>query len=156
MNRVIIIRHQKENTKKCSLKTLQHRKDFLFLKYPRDKNHPLEQGFLLGFEGPVLTKFDDHKPLVLLDGTWKLASVMSRNIDGSKLEKRSLPSLVTSYPRAQTLCEKPYEGLASIEALACAFKILGYDYLNLLKGYFWKDDFIKKNHLFFNGNPKAN
>ena len=55
---------------------------------------------------------------------------------------RSLPKgLVTAYPRVSKVFEDPREGLASIEALSLAQKLMGHDDLSLLDNYRWKEAF---------------
>jgi pre-rRNA-processing protein TSR3 len=58
---------------------------------------------------------------------------------------RSLPGdISTAYPRKQTLCEDSDRGLASIEALYLAHKILELPYEHLLDNYHWRDLFLEK------------
>ena len=141
----IILRHRRENLKKCSLRGLEMREDLLFLTYPRDPLPKLEGQVLLAMDGPPLCKKDQNKGLLLIDGTWKYAAVMQRQVKGSYI-KRSLPKEYrTSYPRKQTDCLDPERGLASVEALFIAYHILGYETEGLLDHYYWKEDFIKIN-----------
>lgn len=141
-----ILRHRRENLKKCSLRGLEQREDMLFLTYPRDPIPFIEKGVLLSLDAPPLTN-EDHSPLFLIDGTWRYAAVMQRQIpQKEKWIHRSLPSHIrTAYPRKQTDCADPDRGLASVEALFIAYHILGYDTSGLLDHYYWKDDFLKLN-----------
>src|SRR3990167_8264236 len=124
----IVVRHRKENKKKCSLQPLVGREGFLFLEYPKTSLPSRKGSFLLSFEGPLLSREDREKTLVLLDGTWRYAMKMHRVLkDSLPQETRSLPcEIVTAYPRRQVDCEDPKRGLASIEALAVAYHLMGY------------------------------
>jgi pre-rRNA-processing protein TSR3 len=147
----IILRHKKENKKKCSLSGLEERKDFLFLTYPKDPILDLSSYILLSMDGDVLQEKDQGKGIFLIDATWRYAKVME-DVVCSKVfvEKRSLPKhFQTAYPRKQTDCPDPSSGLASIEALFVAFCLLKKDPSNLLNQYYWKDLFLEKNKLFF-------
>jgi pre-rRNA-processing protein TSR3 len=142
----IVLRHRKENLKKCSLRGLESRKDFIFLTYPTDPLPPMEGYCVLSMDGPPLTKEDANLGLLLIDGTWRYAGVMGKQIPS--LPTRSLPKLFrTAYPRYQTECPEPEWGLASIEALYAAYFITSRDTKGLLDNYYWKDEFLKKNQL---------
>jgi len=57
--------------------------------------------------------------------------------------RRSIPGgLRTAYPRVSKVFDDPAGGLASIEALYVARKLLGDDDPQLLDGYHWQDDFL--------------
>ena len=142
----ILYRHRKENLKKCSLRGLEERSDLLFITYPIDPIPPLTSAILLSFEGPLLTP-QDRFPLFLIDGTWKNARVMEKQLPPQiNWVKRSLPtSCRTAYPRKQTECPFPVEGLATVEALYIAHYILGYEREGLLDHYYWKEPFLSLN-----------
>lgn len=151
----IVIRHRKENLKKCSLAGLEAREDFLFFTYPL-KEEPSCAGYiLLAVDAEEdLTLSDASHGLLILDATWRYASIMQKNIPiTDTLIKRRLPKgLKTAYPRRQQDCPSPEQGLASIEALAAAYAILGRDSHGLLAQYFWRKDFLLMNPLCF---PKS-
>ena len=109
-----ILRHRKENLKKCSLRGLEERGDLHFLTYPIDDIPFLSDGLLLDLEAPPLTAADHGKQLFLIDGTWNYAAVMHRQIPHpEKWTRRSLPAEIrTAYPRKQTGCSDPDRGLA--------------------------------------------
>jgi pre-rRNA-processing protein TSR3 len=66
----------------------------------------------------------------------------------AEMVPRSLPpSLRTAYPRRQTLCPDPARGLASVEALFAAYRILGRDVDGILDGYLWRERFLVTNAL---------
>lgn len=143
----IILRHRKENLKKCSLRGLETRKDCLFLTYPTDSLPPLSSYFLLTLDAPLLSMKDAQLGIFLIDSTWRYLDTMMRCLDiPDWVEKRSLPpSLTTAYPRRQTDCPDPVRGLASIEALYASYAILGRDTKGLLDQYYWKEKFLELN-----------
>lgn len=155
MYKTIIIRHRRENLKKCSLYGLESRDDLHFLTYPTH-SLPLclDNHTLLTLDAPPLTSEDGKSGLILLDATWRLAQKMEKTL-GLHLhpQRRSLPPLFrTAYPRRQEDCPSPMRGLASIEALTAAYSILGWETKGLLDHYYWKTDFLQKNpHLLSKG-----
>jgi pre-rRNA-processing protein TSR3 len=146
MKPTIILRHRKENLKKCSLKGLETRSDLIFLTYPQDILPNLSSYILLTLNAPTLTIDDQEKGLFLVDATWRYADLIIKSLPN--IEKRSLPShFKTAYPRKQTSCSNPEVGLASIEALFLAHLITNKNTENLLSIYYWKEDFLLKNKL---------
>lgn len=143
----IILRHRRENLKKCSLRGLESREDLLFFTYPKDSLPPLSGYVLLSFDGPPLCP--DDRGIVLLDGTWRYAHTMYKNTpELSTLPQRSLPrEFKTAYPRKQEDCAEPTRGLASIEALYVAYLLLGRDPKGLLDNYHWKEEFLNSRSL---------
>ena len=142
-----VLRHRRENLKKCSLRGLEARSDFRFFTYPTAVLPDLSTYILLALDGPPLTIADSAKGLFLLDATWRHAVKMRQFVDcQAKMETRSIPSgFITAYPRRQDDCPNPEEGLASIEALYIAYTILGKNVEGLLDTYYWKEDFLEKN-----------
>lgn len=143
----IILRHKKENLKKCSLRGLESRSDCLFFTYPQDELPDLSQHILLTIDAPELSIQDAAYGIFLLDGTWryaeKMASVLSLKMPAIK---RCLPSsFKTAYPRKQDDCLDPSRGLSSLEALFVAYMILGRDPKGMLENYYWKEAFLEKN-----------
>ena len=143
----IILRHRKENLKKCSLRGLESRPDFLFLTYPNDPLPDLSSFVILTLDAPLLSASDRHQGLFLVDATWRYAATMCEHLPQG--QRRSLPRLKTAYPRYQTACPDPDSGLASIEALYAAYLLTGRDPSGLLDRYHWKDAFLKNNESFF-------
>lgn len=145
----IILRHTRENLKKCSLSGLEKRGDLQFFTYPKDPLPAISSYILLKVGAPELTKEDAPHGLFLIDGTWKLASVMESQIPHetkAKLISRSLPNhFRTAYPRRQTECPDPMRGLSSLEALYIAHFILGRPLEGLLDRYYWKELFLQLN-----------
>ena len=147
----IVIRHRKENLKKCSLRGLENRSDFLFLRYPLQMSVPLSNHILLTLEAEKeLSPLDVGRGLLILDGTWRYAKAMEKALPFvASIEKKRLPSTpVTAYPRRQNDCSNPMAGLASIEAIVCAYALLGRKIDGLLDHYYWKDSFLEKNNIF--------
>ncbi len=143
----IIFRHRRENLRKCSLRGLESHKDFTFYTYPREKLPPLNHYALLTLDAPPLSRSDDHLGLLILDGTWRYAATMHKQIAADvELTARSIPGVFrTAYPRRQEDCSDPDYGLASIEAIYIAYCILGRNVQGLLNNYYWKNQFIEKN-----------
>jgi pre-rRNA-processing protein TSR3 len=145
----IVIRHRKENLKKCSLRGLERRPDFLFFRYPLQESLPrLDNYILLSLDTEEeLSVQDGAMGLLLLDATWRYAYKMSEQIDFplNLRKKRLPPHLKTAYPRRQQDCLDPSLGMASIEAIACAYALMGRSLEGLLDSYYWKDSFIEKN-----------
>lgn len=141
----LILRHNKEYLPKCSLHGLEQRTDLAFYTYPKHTLPNLTGYILLKVGAPPLTRADADHGLLLIDGTWRLAQVMEKNLP-MKLVERSLPAgIKTAYPRRSTLCPDPNAGLASVEALYLAHAILGKSTSGLLDHYYWKDLFFQLN-----------
>ncbi len=146
----IVLRHYKENLKKCSLKGLEARADFQFFSYPKAELPPLEEYIMLDLEAPPLTSEDSKYGLLILDSIWRYIPKMKKFVEKGDVQpvKRSIPSHYrTAYPRRQDDCFDPTRGLASIEAIYISYLILGRPIEGLLEGYYWKDIFLEKNNL---------
>lgn len=139
----IILRHRKENLKKCSLRGLEERADMLFYTYPLTRNLPdLSNYVVLALGAPPLTKEDADKGIFLIDGTWRYAEKMMKVVT-APFHLRSLPATAkTAYPRRQEDCSDPSRGLASCEALYLSYCILGRNPEGLLDHYHWKNEFL--------------
>lgn len=145
-NTTTIIRHKRENLKKCSLQPLVGRNDLIFLTYPlRSPLAIREKTIILTMDAPLLSFEDRDHDLLLIDATWILAGDIEKNLAPQLLSfpRRTLPSIRTAYPRRQTGCSDPERGLASIEALYIAYQILGRSTEGLLNHYHWKEEFLK-------------
>jgi pre-rRNA-processing protein TSR3 len=143
----IILRHRKENLKKCSLQGLESRADCKFFTYPTDCLPDLSSYILLKLDAPCLSLEDADYGLFLIDATWRHSQTIFKSLaQPHRFMYRSLPShFQTAYPRRQEDCPDPQRGLASIEALFLAYHLLGRDTSGLLDFYYWKDIFMKKN-----------
>jgi len=111
-----------------------------FFTYPYAQLPDLSSYFLLTPNAPVLTAEDRELGIFLIDGTWRYADVMLRSVEASQpVICRSLPrEAKTAYPRRQ---EHPH-GLASVEALFLAYRILDRPTHGLLDRYYWKKEFL--------------
>lgn len=145
----LIVRHRKENLKKCSLRGLEEREDCIFLPYPCERLPNLESYLVLDVEGEEISEADMGLGLLLIDATWRYAADMMRKLSlPPTIARRSLPKhFRTAYPRYQTACALPDQGLASIEALYLAYRLMGRPTDGLLDNYHWKEEFLSKNQL---------
>jgi len=144
----IVIRHRKENRKKCSLRGLENRPDILFFDYPSsmDALPELDQYILLDIDGAPLSS-NDRAPFVLLDGTWRYACVMKAQVSQLRLcKRRKIPDTWrTAYPRKQSEWVDPEQGLASVEAMYAAASITKTPMEGILDHYYWKERFLELN-----------
>jgi pre-rRNA-processing protein TSR3 len=141
------VRHRKERKSKCSLQPLLNHEGIEFFTYPHHLPTVPENYIRLDVNAPVLSPEDADKGLLLLDGTWKLVEPMNKLY--SHVPGRSLPPLQTAYPRVSKVFNDPDNGLASIEALALSYYIMGRPWEDLLEEYHWKERFIELNRDFF-------
>jgi pre-rRNA-processing protein TSR3 len=81
--------------------------------------------------------------LLLIDGAWRHAARMERYFQ--LVPPRTLRGFHTAYPRVSKLFQDPSSGLASVEALYIAYRILGRPTAGLLEKYYWRDNFLKLN-----------
>ncbi|TWT63139.1 ribosome biogenesis domain-containing protein [Rubinisphaera italica] len=139
----IIVVHYKERRSKCTVEPLRHQPGFEFWKFPLKEPQALPNYIRLGIDGPPLSREDRKHGLLVLDATWKLASKMEAEFEDVPI--RSLPVCQTAYPRNSKLFEDPSAGLATIEAIYVAYKILGYSLDGLLDEYRWQDEFLRIN-----------
>jgi len=139
----IVVRHPKENPRKCSILPLRGREDLIFLGYPLKERPALEGYVRLAAEGPELSAADVDRGLLLLDGSWRWADAMIR--DFADVPPRSLRGFRTAYPRVSKHGTDPDNGLASVEALFLAYHILGRPTAGLLEDYRWREDFLRLN-----------
>jgi pre-rRNA-processing protein TSR3 len=139
----VIIRHPKENPKKCSVLPLRGRADVVFLTHPVRERPPLEGYVRLAAEGPELSAEDRDCGLLILDASWRWAESMEREF--ADVPPRSLHGYRTAYPRVSKLGTDPDNGLATIEAVFLAYHILGWPTDGLLDQYRWADEFLRLN-----------
>ena len=62
-----LMRHRKENLKKCSLRGLEERTDCLFLSYPRGDLPDLSHHVVLTIDAPALTVADSQYGIFLIE-----------------------------------------------------------------------------------------
>src|SRR3974390_2518879 len=131
--RTVIVRHPKENPRKCTILPLRDRDDVVFLTYPV-KNPPDLGGYVrLAAEGPELSLADRDSGLLVLDGSWRWAAAMTAAL--ADMPARSLRGFHPAYPRVSKQGTDPDNGLASVEALFLAYHKLGRPTEGLLKHY---------------------
>lgn len=137
-----VIRHPKERIAKCSLRFLHGRPEMTFLRGKPGMQFDATGFVLLAVDAPPLSRADAAHPLLLLDSTWRWLPQLRACITGTPIE-RSIPgNLRTAYPRVSKVFEDPEAGLASIEALYVARRLLGDDDPTLLDGYHWQQQFL--------------
>lgn len=139
----VIVVHPRERRSKCSVEPLRTHPDFVFTTFPRPVPLDVSGYVRLGIGGRLLSAEDSDRGLLLLDGTWRLAAKMDPFY--SHVEVRSLPLIHTAYPRKSEVFADPTEGLATIEALYAALRILGRPTAGLLDEYHWKNLFLERN-----------
>ena len=139
----ILIIHPKEKRSKCSLEPLRGRPDLRFIEY--DPKRPVElDGYVrLSVDGPPLSEADKNRGILLIDGSWRHAARMHACY--AAVPPRSLAGYRTAYPRVSKLFNDPAGGLASVEALYVAYRILGRPTDGLLDSYLWRDQFLQLN-----------
>src|SRR5262245_56496129 len=98
-----IVRHKRENLKKCSLRGLEKRVDFRFFSYPNAIWPDLSAYILLTMDAPPLHPSEAGQGLLILDGTWRYADKMRASVElQTPLKKRTIPGeFRTAYPRRQ-------------------------------------------------------
>lgn len=139
---VLIVRHYKENRKKCTLEPLVGRPGFRFLTWRPGATIRAAGHTLLAVEGEELTPADAGRPLLILDSTWRYLDAMRESLQG-EVTPRCLPrGITTAYPRTSKLHDEPAFGLASIEALHAALLVLGLRDDSLLDRYHWGGEFL--------------
>ncbi len=145
----VVIRHRLENLKKCSLRGLESRPDFIFLTYPYTSLPDLSGYIILAVDAPPLSVDDADRGLLVLDATWRYAEKMMRPLHQQPhYLYRSLPHHYrTAYPRCQHDCPDPERGLASIEAIYLSYLLMGRSVEGLLDRYYWKEQFLGINQL---------
>ena len=142
---VTVIRHPKERLRKCSLRALHERPEFTFHKATAGFSFDATGYLLLAVDAPPLTAADrgpGEQALLVLDSTWRWLPELLRCITGEPI-RRSLPAgIATAYPRVSRTHQDPAGGLASVEAVYLAKRILGEDDESLLGGYHWREQFL--------------
>lgn len=143
--RTIIVRHPKENPRKCSILPLRGRADLLVVTFPVKQTLDLAGYIRLAADGPELGPGDAASGLLLLDGSWRWAEAMTKAF--ADVPPRALHGYRTAYPRVSKQGTDPDNGLASVEALYLAYHLLGRPTEGLLDHYRWGDEFLRVNHL---------
>lgn len=140
---VSIIRHAEENLVKCTLEPLRHRAELDFIEAIGEVTLDGTGMLVLEVGAPPLTSADAGRRLILLDGSWKQVVELRARVTGHPFG-RSLPPIISSYPRRNREGLDPVEGLASVEALYFALRLQGHDDPTLLAHYYWREEFLEK------------
>jgi pre-rRNA-processing protein TSR3 len=139
----VIVRDRREHPRKCTILPLKGRTDLRFFTRPL-RERPVLDGYVrLAADGPPLSSADADRGLLLLDGSWRRAGEMTRSF--AAVPPRSLLGYQSAYPRSSRLGTDPDNGLASVEALYAAYRILGRPTAGLLDHYHWADEFLRGN-----------
>src|ERR1700694_3915793 len=93
----LIVRHPRENPRKCSILPLRARPDLIFLTHPVTESLFLDGYIRLAANGPPLSSDDSASGLLLLDGSWRWAETMNRSF--LDVPPRSLTGYRTGHPR---------------------------------------------------------
>jgi pre-rRNA-processing protein TSR3 len=141
--KTVLIIHPKEKRVKCSLEPLRGRADLCFVDFSPMQPVELPGYVRLSVEGPPLSDADAKCGILLIDGSWRHAERMHEHF--AAVPPRSLAGFRTAYPRVSKLFHDPAEGLASVEALYIAHRILGRPTHGLLDAYFWREQFLRLN-----------
>ncbi len=141
---ILILRDPRESPRKCSLTPLRGMEGITFRNYHPEREVDASGRILLHPDGEVLTGADSGKGLFLVDCAWRRVPSLLRTVRGEPV-KRSLPPLVTAYPRKSFTFDDPARGLASIEALYAAVAILWQPCPELLRDYLWAAEFLAAN-----------
>lgn len=137
-----VIRHPKERIAKCSLRFLHDRPGMTFVRARPGFTFDATGFVLLAIDGPALSLADRAHPLLLLDSTWRWLPALRAVVVGAPFVRSIPPGIRTAYPRISKLFDDPLAGLASVEALYVAQRLLGNDDPSLLDHYHWKDEFL--------------
>src|SRR5437870_780026 len=137
----VIVRHARENPRKCSILPLRGHPGIVILGHPVRALPDLAGYVRLAAEGPPLTDADAAAGLLLLDASWRRSAAMTREF--AHVPPRSLSGFRTAYPRVSKLGTDPDNGLASVEALFLAYHLLGRPTAGLLDHYRWRDEFLR-------------
>lgn len=140
---VTIIRSVKERKDRCTIWPLRSHPLVRVVGYPFKAKPEVGPAVLLWTDGPPLSAADAGRPLLLLDASWRRAMAMRSHFEG--LECRSLQGIRTAYPRCSRYGTDPDEGLATVEALFAACRILGLPTEGLLDHYVWAKEFLAAN-----------
>jgi len=139
---VVIIRHPKERLSKCTLEPVRGRPGLIFHRASDTFQFDATGHTLLALNAPELSPLDAGRPLLLLDSTWRLLPQLEATLVGEPVRRTLPPNVKTAYPRVSKITSDPLGGLASIEALYLAKKLLGDDDPSLLEYYHWRNAFL--------------
>jgi len=143
-SKVTVIRHPRENLKKCSLRHLHTHPNFEFFTAVDGFSFDATGYTVLEIDAPGMSPEDIGRPLLLLDSTWHLLPKIRAKIYGNFVS-RSLPaSIISAYPRISKMHSDP-SGLATVEALYAALRAMGDIDCQIIKDYPFALSFLKLN-----------
>jgi pre-rRNA-processing protein TSR3 len=172
---IVVVRHPKERRSKCTMQPLRWAAGFFFYNALKDFRYDATGHLVLALDAPALGPTDadwtteervsdeahwqthewapvaadfaryNRRPLLLLDATWRRLPQVEQCVSGNSI-RRSLPrGLVTAYPRVNREGDDPDAGLATVEALYVALRLLGEDAEEVLASYRWAGAFLERN-----------
>ena len=140
----VIVVHPKERRSKCTILPLRGMPGLRFARSTVERaTGPIDGYLRLDVDAPPLTVVDADRGLLLLDGTWRWVEDLA--VPFGHLETRSIQGVHTAYPRGSSIGELPDGGLATVEALYVAHRILGRPTEGLLDHYHWAKEFLALN-----------
>ncbi len=142
---ITVVRHPRENRKKCSLRHLCGRSGVRFFNAVDGFGFDASGYTLLEMDAPPVSPDDACRPLLLLDSTWFLLPRIRGKIRGDFVARSIPPTVKTAYPRVSKTHTDP-DGLATIEALYAALFLMGIPDKTLLDGYPFAERFLRLNN----------
>lgn len=168
---IVALRHVREKRSKCSLVPVEGLENTLFRRAKEGFTYDGTGHILLAPESPVIGPDDAFlkdeelvalqdsgrgglivqddsgralRPVLLLDSVWRLLPGMRARVTGNPVERSLPPWVRTAYPRVSKMTDDPECGLATVEALYAAVRLMGFDCPEILEGYRWKDEFLRQ------------
>lgn len=146
----VIVVHPRERRSKCTILPLRGTPGLRFARSTSVvATGPLDGHLRLDVDAPPLTAADRDCGLLLLDGTWRWVEDLAEPF--GQLPTRSIQGVHTAYPRSTSIGTSPSGGLATVEALFAAYRILGRSTDALLDHYHWAEAFLAINDFTMNG-----
>ncbi len=140
---------QKESPRKCTLTPFRRDPRFRVHWFNPFRPVPVAGGVLLHPDGPPLAPAEVEAGLILVDGSWRYAARMVKNLVGTFVPRSLPPGLATAYVRRARGGTDPATGLASIEALYGALWLAEKAPPDLLAAYRWREEFLALNAEWF-------
>ena len=146
----LIVVHPRERRSKCTILPLRGRPGLRFTRSTSlHATGPLDGYVRLDVDAPPLTAADADRGLLVLDGTWRWVEDLAAPFGA--MEARSIRSVRTAYPRGVSNGSGPDGGLATVEALYAAHRVLGRPTEGLLDHYHWAEQFLLLNQPVWTG-----
>lgn len=142
--KITVIRHPRENLKKCSLRHLHGHPNFEFFTAVDGFSFDATGYTLLEIDAPTISPADADRPVLLLDSTWHLLPKIRRKVYGDFVPRALPPNILTAYPRVSKMHQDPH-GLATVEALYAALQMMGTPDREILNGYLFGEKFLSIN-----------